>query len=155
MPAHEANLFPPFEFRKDRKHTGIAYHSLYGWAHDWIDFWTKPSAYANWDIDIVEAGDYEIALKYALAKEDVGVRLVLEIDNQNIPIENLEAFEHAEFENFDRVQRGQEAPETDWKTVTIGKLYLTEGIKEVTIKTQEIKGKKSIELKGILIKKFK
>ena len=155
LPAHEANLFPPFEFRKDRKHTGIAYHSLYGWAHDWIDFWTKPSAYANWDIDIVEAGDYEIALKYALAKEDVGVRLVLEIDNQNIPIENLEAFEHAEFENFDRVQRGQEAPETDWKTVTIGKLYLTEGIKEVTIKTQEIKGKKSIELKGILIKKFK
>ena len=151
LPAHEANLFPPFEFRKDRKHTGIAYHSLYGWAHDWIDFWTKTTAYATWDINVIEESDFEIELKYALAKEDVGVKLMIEIDNQKLIIENLEAFEHSQFEDFDRVKREQEAPETDWKTIKVGQLHLTKGIKTIKITSLEIPGKKSIELKEIQI----
>jgi arylsulfatase A-like enzyme len=154
LPAHEANLFPPFEFRKDRKQTGIAYHSLYGWAHDWIDFWTKTTAYAVWDINVVESGVFECEIRYALAKEDVGSKLVLEIDNQKILIENLEAFEHAEFPDFDRVKRDQESPETNWKTVKIGQLKLSKGNKTVKISSLEIPGKKSIELKEIhIIKK--
>ena len=152
LPAHEANLFPPFEFRKDRKHTGIAYHSLYGWAHDWIDFWTKTTAYATWDVEIVEAGTFEIEIKYALDPKDKGTKLVLEIDNQEISIDNLEPFLHGEFENFDRVIREQEAPETDWKSVTIGDLPLTNGIKTIKISALEIPGEKSIELKELLIK---
>lgn len=154
LPAHEANLFPPFEFRKDRKQTGIAYHSLFGWAHDWIDFWTKTTAYAVWDVNVVESGVFECEIRYALAKEDVGVKLVLEIDNQKILIENLEAFEHAEFPDFDRVKRDQEAPETNWKTVKIGKLKLSKGNKTVKISSLKIPGKKSIELKEIYLTKI-
>lgn len=151
LPAHEANLFPPFEFRKDRRQTGIAYHSLFGWAHDWIDFWTKTTAYAVWDIEVVESGIFECEIRYALNKEDVGVKLILEIDNQKIHIENLEAFEHSQFHNFDRVKRDQEAPETNWKTVKVGKLNLSKGIKKVKISSLEIPGKKSIELKEIYL----
>jgi arylsulfatase A-like enzyme len=153
LPAHEANLFPAFEFRKDRKHTGIAYHSLYGWAHDWIDFWTKTEAYASWDIEIVEEGVFEIELQYALSKENKGAELLLEVDNQQLIVDNLEVFEHAEFENFDRIKRGQEAPETNWNTTLIGKLKLTKGKKVIRIKTEKIVGKESIELKGIILKK--
>jgi arylsulfatase A-like enzyme len=154
LPAHEANLFPAFEFRKDRKHTGIAYHSLYGWAHDWIDFWTKKSAIATWDIEVMEEDNYEIALKYALSKENANTKLILEIDNQQILIDDLEVFEHAEFKNFDRIKRGQEAPETNWNTVTIGKLKLTKGTKTIRLKATKINGQKSIELKGISINKI-
>ncbi|WP_299666526.1 arylsulfatase [uncultured Polaribacter sp.] len=153
LPAHEANLFPPFEFRKDRKHTGIAYHSLYGWAHDWIDFWTKTEAFASWDIEVIEDGEFEIEMKYALAKENVGAELMLEVDNQQILIDSLESFEHSEFQNFDRVERGQEAPETDWNTVTIGQLRLTKGVKTISLKAIKINGEKTIELKGILLNK--
>lgn len=153
LPAHEANLFPEFEFRKDRKHTGIAYHSLYGWAHDWIDFWTKTTAFATWDIEIVEAGTFEIELKYALAPKDIGTELVVEIDHQKIKINSLTPFEHGEFKNFDRVQRDQEAPETDWKTSVIGTLKLSKGIKTLKITALKIPVEKSIELKEILIKK--
>lgn len=153
LPAHEANLYPPFEFRKDRRHTGIAYHSLYGWAHDWIDFWTNTSAYAQWEIEIVEDGDFEVQLKYALNKEDVGVKLQIEIGNQKIIIENLETFEHSEFKNYDRVQRDQEAPETDWKLISVGKLKLSKGAKTIKISSIEIPGNKSIELKSITLNK--
>lgn len=154
LPAHEANLFPAFEFRKDRKHTGIAYHSLYGWAHDWIDFWTQPSAYVSWNVDVVEKGEFELTLKYALAKEDLGTTLILEVGNQKISIDNLESFEHSQFKNFDRVKRDQEAPETDWKTMVVGKLNLTKGKKKIVLRATKIPGNKSIELKEIyLVKK--
>ena len=153
LPAHEANLFPSFGFRKDRRHTGIAYHSLYGWAHDWIDFWTKTTAYVTWDINIVEKGTFQIELKYALDTANRSTKLVLEIDNQKIIIDSLAPFEHGDFENFDRVKREQEAPETDWKTSIIGSLNLSKGIKKIKIAALEIPGKKSIELKEILIKR--
>ncbi|WP_299550578.1 arylsulfatase [Seonamhaeicola sp.] len=155
LPAHEANLHPSFEFRKDRKHTGIAYHSLYGWAHDWIDFWTKPTAYATWDIDVVETGDYEIKLKYALNKENVGVELLVEIDNQRLSISDLEPFEHGSFKNYDRIKRDQEAPEADWNMVSVGKFHLSKGDKTLKIKSAKIPGKKSIELKDIIISRLK
>ncbi len=150
LPAHEANLIPPFEFRKDRKATGIAYHSLYGWAHDWIDFWTKTEAFPTWDIDIVENATYEIRMKYALDPNDVGTKLTLEVDNQKIIIKNLKPFQHGVFKNYDRVERDQEAPETDWNEISIGTLKLSKGLKTLKIKAVTIPGKKSIELKEIL-----
>lgn len=155
LPAHEANLYPPFEFRKDRRHTGIAYHSLYGWAHDWIDFWTNTSAYAEWGIEVVEEGDYEIQLKYALGQENLGVKLQVEIENQKLIVENLEVFEHSKFKNNDRVQREQEAPETDWSLIIGGTLKLNKGIQKVKISSIEIPGEKSIELKAIHLRKIK
>ncbi len=154
LPAHEAHLFPNFEFRKDRKHTGIAYHSLYGWAHDWIDFWAKTSAYATWDVEVVEDSEFEFELKYALDSVNIGAELELQVGNQKISIDSLTPFEHNTFENYDRIQREQEAPETDWRTINIGKLHLSKGAKTIKISAVKISGEKSIELKEIRIKKL-
>ncbi|CDF80800.1 arylsulfatase [Formosa agariphila KMM 3901] len=151
LPAHEANLYPPFEFRKDRKKTGIAYHSLYGWAHDWIDYWTSTAAYPSWEIDVQESGNYKIYLEYALALKDEGVRLRLRIDSTTVAINNLKAFEHTELKNYDRVKRDQEAPETNWKTHFVAEINLLQGQQELRIETETITGEKSIELKGIKI----
>ena len=154
LPAHEANLHPPFEFRKDRRHTGIAYHSLYGWAHDWIDHWTKTSAYVTWDLDIVESGTYEIELNYALAASDVGAKLAIEIDGQRIELEGLKSFKHSERPSHDRIPRVQEAPETDWNLVHAGTLHIEKGTATLKILSLEIPGEKSIELKEVLIRRI-
>lgn len=150
LPAHEANLFPAFEFRKDRRHTGIAYHSLHGWAHDWIDFWTQTSAYPSWNIDVVAAGRYELKLKYALKPENKGTKLKIEIQNKQRIIDEVPVFEHSLFENHDRVARTAEAPETDWNVLDIGVFDLTAGQSEIKIETIEIPGEASIELKELI-----
>lgn len=155
LPAHEAHLFPPFQMRKDRRHTGIAYHSLYGWAHDWIDFWTSTDAYAQWQIDVVASGKYIIEMDYALAAKNVGTELELSIGDQNIRFVVDKPFEHSLFTNYNRVHRDQEAPETDWATFAIGNIHLAEGIKDVSIKALSIKGDKTVELKGLRITKQK
>ena len=153
LPAHEANLFPSFEFRKDRRHTGIAYHSLHGWAHDWIDFWTQTSAFPSWNIDVVSAGRYELKIKYALKPEDKGTRLTLEIQNQQRTVDDIPVFEHSQFQNHDRVARIAEAPETDWGVLDVGVFDLQAGQSEIKVSAIEIPGRETIELKGIIINK--
>ncbi|MGI9530623.1 sulfatase-like hydrolase/transferase, partial [Lutimonas sp.] len=151
LPAHEANLFPEFEFRKDRRHTGIAYHSLYGWAHDWIDDWTKTNAYASWNLRIVEAGTYEIRINYALSKKNVGATLLLELGDQKIRVADLAAFEHTPRKSHDRIPREVEAPETDWKTIKVATLEIPAGAIELKVSSTEIPGEKSIELKDVIL----
>lgn len=154
LPAHEADLYPPFEFRKDRRHTGIAYHSLYGWAHDWIDFWTDPNSYAKWNIDIVESGLYNIKLRYALAPKDVGVQLQVEIGDQIINKKIDTSFSHSKFPNHDRVLRKQEAPETDWGIIDLSNIKLAKGSSTIILRSTKIPGDRSIELKEIIIEKL-
>ena len=151
LPAHEANLYPPFEFRKDRRHTGIAYHSLHGWAHDWIDDWTKSSAYAAWDLDIVEKGVYQIELKYALAAADEGVKLDIVIGDQKLSLHQLDVFEHSIKQSHDRIPREQEAPETDWNIARAGILDLDQGTCQLKLMSTHIPGTKSIELKAVIL----
>ncbi|GAF04112.1 arylsulfatase [Saccharicrinis fermentans] len=149
LPAHEADLFPPFEARKDRRHTGIAYHSLYGWAHDWIDFWTNTEAYAQWQIDVVDEAVYNLEIYYALADQDIGTQLKLTIGDVSVDFVVDKSFVHSDFKDYDRVKREQEAPETDWGKLNIGKVCLEKGKCDVTIQALDIPGKKTIELKEI------
>lgn len=149
LPAHEANLYPPFEFRKDRRHTGIAYHSLYGWAHDWIDFWTSVDAYAQWEVEVVAKAQYDIELQYALEPENIGVEISIQIGDQIINKKINQAFIHKQYPNYDRVERSQEAPETNWGTLQLGTLELEKGVKTVQVRSVKIPGKKSIELKSL------
>ena len=155
LPAHEANLFPFFEFRKDRRDTGIAYHSLHGWAHDWIDFWTNTSAYASWNLDAVSPGTYELELRYALSSEDKGATVLIEIQDQEILLDSLPVFEHSNIKNHDRILREQEAPETDWRTINAGTMELSEGLQELKVSSLKIPGSKSIELKDVILKRIK
>jgi arylsulfatase A-like enzyme len=153
LPAHEAILFPPFEFRKDRRHTGIAYHSQYGWAHDWIDFWTSEEAFPAWELDIKTEGQYQVSIKYALEEKNLGDELILEVAGNTIVIDSLDAYKHSYKPSHDRIAREQEAPETDWATATIGSVKLEKGAATLSLKASRIAGESSIELKEILLTK--
>tara|TARA_R110002126_G_scaffold30602_2_gene99823 strand:+ start:11689 stop:13464 length:1776 start_codon:yes stop_codon:yes gene_type:complete len=153
LPAHEANLYPYFQPRKDRRETGIAYHSLYGWAHDWIDFWITTDAYVTWNIEVIKEGNYTLEMLYALANNNVGVKLSVELANTTKEFVLDAPFEHRVFENHDRVLRTAEAPETDWKIKNIGDFYLPKGVHSIKISSKYIPGEKSIELKELIIKR--
>jgi arylsulfatase A-like enzyme len=149
LPAHEANLLPPFEFRKDRRHTGIAYHALYGWAHDWIDHWTKTDAWAEWPVEILSPGEYVVDIFYNLDSINAGVKLEISCEDEMLVTQVNEPFVSPEVLLQDRVKRDQEAPEKEWKTHQAGIIKLQPGLSTLLIKTLEIPGRESIELKEI------
>jgi len=154
LPAHEATLYPLYEARKNRKHTGIAYHSLFGWAHDWIDFWTSTDAFAQWNIEVVNDANYEIQMEYALASENIGTELRFKIGEEQFNFRVGESFVHSQFHNHDRVVRDQEAPETNWKKTVVGNVFLSKGEKILKVETLKMIGNQSVELKGLYLKKL-
>jgi hypothetical protein len=149
LEASQALLQPPFEFRKDRRHTGIAYHSLHGWAHDWIDFWTDTQAYAVWNVESLETTTYEVYLEYGLDTENKNVKLVLNAKDQQLNIAQLPVFEPLALPDYDRVPRTQEAPAMQWKLHKVGELKFPKGNYPLSLQTTVMGGTQSIELKSI------
>lgn len=149
LEASQALLQPPFEFRKDRRHTGIAYHSLHGWAHDWIDFWTDTQAYAVWKVESLETTTYEVYLEYGLDAENKNAKLVLNAKDQQLNIAQLPVFEPLALPDYDRVPRTQEAPAMQWKLHKVGELKFPKGNYPLSLQTTVMGGTQSIELKSI------
>lgn len=149
LEASQAILQPPFEFRKDRKHTGIAYHSLHGWAHDWIDHWTKSEAYALWRIEAKKEVAYEVYFEYGLDPKNKYPQLELTAKNQKLSIDQLPVFEPIALPDYDRVPRTQEAPAMQWKIHKVGEMTFPKGRYSLQLKSLAIAGEKSIELKSI------
>lgn len=149
LEASQALLQPPFEFRKDRRHTGIAYHSLHGWAHDWIDFWTDTQAYAVWNVESLETTTYEVYLEYGLDTENKNVKLILNAKDQQLNIAQLPVFEPLALPDYDRVPRTQEAPAMQWKLHKVGELKFPKGNYPLSLQTTVMGGTQSIELKSI------
>ncbi|MFB3829570.1 MAG: hypothetical protein ACE15B_22555 [Bryobacteraceae bacterium] len=44
----------------------LRYHNTSGYAHHWIDGWTRREDFVYWEIDVVHAGEYEAALALCL-----------------------------------------------------------------------------------------
>ena len=149
LEASQAQLYPPYAFRQDRRHTGIAYHSLHGWAHDWIDFWTRKEAYASWDITVEKPTTYEVIFEYGLDHHNQQVELVLKAQESQLNIVDLPVFEPIALPDHDRVPREQEAPAMKFKNYKVGELSFVKGSYPLELFTKKMGEEKSIELKSI------
>ncbi len=77
LPGNEAALHP-------RQGEGISYHGRSGWANDWIDHWTDDDSFASWPIEVVEPGEYEIAVNYCSPAPNVGSAFRIEVGEQSV-----------------------------------------------------------------------
>ncbi|MCA9165199.1 MAG: sulfatase-like hydrolase/transferase, partial [Planctomycetales bacterium] len=50
----------------------LRFYSGPGFAHDWLTNWTATDERVWFDVDVVKAGEYELALKYAVSSETSG-----------------------------------------------------------------------------------
>ncbi|REE01549.1 arylsulfatase [Marinoscillum furvescens] len=153
LPAHEAELYPPFPQREDRKHTGIAYYAQYGWAHDWIDHWTQTEAFFSWPVEVMDSATYHVYFKYNLAKENTGCKLRLSAGAAALETVVTKAFHVDPLPSPDRAPRGEEAPERHWAVHYAGTITLPAGPVSLKMETLEITGTESIELKEIVLSK--
>jgi arylsulfatase A-like enzyme len=153
LPAHEAILHPSYT-RNDPRPEEISYHAYYGWANDWIDYWTDKDAYITWEIDVVEAGTFSLSLEYNCRSEDRGVVIQLDVQNQEIIKEVSEPFYSEIIELPDRVTLDAEAPEKEWGVLDLGELPLVNGPSTIKLRSLKIPGEKSIEVKGLKIRRM-
>lgn len=72
---------------------GSIHHYNQGYAHDWLTGWTDTNDKIWWDIDVVEAGPFEVEIVYACFAESVGTQLQLTVSETGATLEGK--LEHA------------------------------------------------------------
>ena len=146
LPAHEALLFP--EIGK-----GISYFERNGWANDWVTHWTSTDAYPYWPVEVVAGGEYEVALDYVCASENVGVKFQVEIGDVSIDGKITEMHDPQSRYSPDRVAR-KEVYEKTWKRLVLGRVKLPVGTSDLKVIVQTIPGAMAMDVKAVRVRKL-
>jgi arylsulfatase A len=145
LPGHEAFLEPPSK-------QGISYRGRSGWANDYVTNWTGTEAYPWWPVDVVKAGRFEVTLMYVCAKENVGVKMRVEIGGKSLETVVSKAHDPEPIPSPDRVPRG-EVYEKIWAPLTLGTVELGKGRTTLCVKAVEIPGNRACDLKAVQLRR--
>jgi len=146
LPGHEAFLEPPSK-------EGISYLGRSGWANDYVTNWTSTEAYPWWPVEVVEAGRFEVTLMYVCAKDNVDVKVRVEIGGESLEGVVSRAHNPEPIPSPDRVPRG-EVFEKIWAPLRLGNVKLDRGRTILCVKALEIPGEKAIDLKAVQLKRL-
>jgi arylsulfatase A len=143
LPGHEALLHPGVG-------DGISYHGRAGWANDWIDNWVSAESYPYWEVDVVRAGRFEVALLYGCSEADIGSRIRVEVGGQSLEGVVTPAHVPEVLNSPDRVPR-KEVYERTWVPLRMGILEIPAGRTTVRIRAVNRTGSEVMELKAVIL----
>ena len=115
--------------------------------------WKTTEDKITWNCEVGATGTYEVSIHYALKKGDEGT--VIQLSHNNARIEHKFTESHevpSRGQENDRVKR-RESYIKDFKEIKIGKINLTKGKGELTLKALEIPGEESIEFRLLMLEK--
>lgn len=145
LPAHEADLVPGHG-------QGIAYTgSPAGFSNNWITDWTDPAAHARWELNVLRAGRYQVAIRHNLAAENVGTRFAVEF-GEAARVERVldHPFQLPLVAKPNRVLPADGYEEkAAWTWTVLGDVTLPKGHLIMRARSSEIPGPRAIELKDI------
>ncbi|MFP4096215.1 MAG: sulfatase-like hydrolase/transferase, partial [Cyclobacteriaceae bacterium] len=117
--------------------------------------WTSTNDSISWEIEVPEAGDYEVEVYYTCQPGDVGTQLQLSFLDQKHRFTVSEAHDpplKGEAEN--RVP-GDESYVKDFKPLHTGIMQLPAGKGNLTLKALEIPGDEAIDFRLIMLKRLR
>jgi len=137
------------------KGKGIDYNYSAGFSHHWISSWTNPQAVPEWNVDVVDPGEFEVSLRYCIPESDLGVEAYFEIQGERLPIRITEAFDPpANPQPFLLDGEAVKYENKDWKEIPIGKISLNKGLTSARIRVTNIPGKAAMEVKEVILKRL-
>lgn len=141
LPGNEAALHP-------KQGEGISYHGRAGWANDWIDHWTDEDSFASWPIEVVEPGEYEVAISYCSPQQNVGSKVRVEVGEKSVSGVIDVAHDPAPIPSPDRFER-PEVYEKVWRRQSLGTLNLERGRTVLKLRSEEIVGGTMPQIKSV------
>ncbi|MEO0469343.1 MAG: arylsulfatase [Bacteroidota bacterium] len=145
LPAHEARISGP----------SIRYkHDKNGWAHDWVIDWKDEQDQMKWQIEAVQAGEFEVLILYANEGSRPGTRLTLSTADQQISQIIDSIYIPTKIPSPDRVPDRIEAFDQSWASLQLGTIMLPQGQHELVLRAENIPDDRLGEIKGmVLVKK--
>ncbi|OGV63097.1 MAG: hypothetical protein A2283_14990 [Lentisphaerae bacterium RIFOXYA12_FULL_48_11] len=120
-----------------------------GFANDWLTGWTDSQAKVWYEIEIAQAGDYEIEIAYGCPTADKGSRIRAGVGD--VAVEAVvPAAEAKEIPLPHRDEAGKSKYRNrDWATLKLGTLKLPKGPAKLTLEALTIPGTQVMDLKHV------
>lgn len=124
-----------------------------GWSNDWARNFKNKKGVIQWDVKVVEEGDYAIQMLYSCSDEFKGFKIFVEAGEQHTTRIMDKAFETQVVEMPDREAR-TEMNEYTWGTLKLGKLHLKKGKHTIKVRvSNDIQPNNNFRLKQLIVKK--
>lgn len=124
-----------------------------GFAHDWLTGWSDVASKVWFDIDVVRAGKYELALQYACPAADAGSKLRVTVGGTSfdcvVAAAEAPAVPLAHRDELGRQRYGNR----QWGTLKVGEVNLPAGRTTLTIQSLSRAGQQVLELKGAMLRR--
>ena len=146
--AHEMDIYPGMG-------EGINYSGRQGFAHQWIESWSDPKAYAARPIEVVAEGRYRVQLRYACPEDAVGSVFRLTAGNASLDIRIQEPWVSAPHGAAEQVIKSQGAYlSREWKDLDAGELELEKGAHTLELRAVKMPGVKMPDIKAVIFERL-
>ncbi|MEL6106831.1 MAG: sulfatase-like hydrolase/transferase [Planctomycetota bacterium] len=123
-----------------------------GFHHDWIVNWKDPRDEISWDLQVVEAGNYRVAIKYTCPKPDIGSSVRVTVNDGEVKAIVDQPFDPPLYPNQDRAPRAGEL-EKPWATLELGQMKIEKGIAKLVLSADRMPGTQVMEVREVLLER--
>jgi len=117
--------------------------------------WEQLDDAIAWEVEVLDEGDFEVAIYYTCAVNDIGSTFQLMFKNQVLKAQITEAHDPPlrgmEHDLFPRM----ESYVKDFKPLKIGKIHLEKGTGKLTLKATKIAGKQVMDFRLLMLERVK
>jgi arylsulfatase A-like enzyme len=114
--------------------------------------WRSTDDRITWDVEVGQAGRYEVAVHYACPAADIGSTVELALGEKRLQTKITAAHDPPLYgEAHDRVSRGSESYMKDFKPLVLGTVELPAGRGPLTLRALEVPGKQVMEVRYVTL----
>ncbi len=100
--------------------------------------WTSESDSLTWDVEVLEDGEFEVEIYYTCETDQIGAKIQLSMGANRLEGQVSKAVEQQLIGAAQDRSPRQESYEQNWGKMTLGKIKLTKGAGQLTLKAVEI-----------------
>ncbi len=115
--------------------------------------WRKVDDKITWEVEVVEAGTFEVDLYYTCPQADVGSTVELSSNGSSIKTKITEAFDPPYIAAAADRHKRIEGDDKEWKPLSMGTITLTKGKGTLTLRATEISGNSVMDFRLLMLKR--
>lgn len=129
----------------------LRFHNQNGYAHDWIDGWSRIEDAVYWEIEVVRPGTYEVSLAYACAAADLGASIAVSASGAELTAK-IETATPMDFLPNDNRLDNTHYIDLAWDNLRLGRARLPKGRTRLNVRAVNRPGRTVMQLKSVSLR---
>jgi hypothetical protein len=115
--------------------------------------WVSADDRITWDIDVLNAGEYEAVVYYTCPRKDIGSTVELRLNESRVQGKVTEPHDPPLVgAEFDRVPRSGESYVKEFKPLRLGVFRLAKGRGQLTLRAPDVPGRSVMDVRAVMLR---